>query len=494
MPSFLPGVDEILLHATNSLPGSPWLEFPMRLLSSFGAWAIPLAVAAALLLAWGRLPVQFAIPAGAVRTLSTRDARLVLVALVCAVAISDLSSNTIKHQVSRTRPCRDPEVTNLVDHGIRVHGNRSFPSSHAANSAALATVASLAYPPAAPVAASLSFLVGASRVYGGVHYPSDVAAGWVLGMIEGAAVWAAFRKKASIVPVFRYAGRFRRRRSSQMQPPEGQWDRLPFHSLDGWECDALLHRNGRELAVLVHGLHGDIRFFDSLDRYFSTKGYSVLLVPLRGHDGHPCPTTTGGPDEAMDLAGALLAAEAAGFPAAATIVYGCSMGAAVAVKTACLLSASPVRGVIAHGCFTSFFESARTRLGTWRAMLLRMALPGPSRRSLDLFSPLAYLPLAPESLGFVFLHGSRDGISPPDMGTRLAKACRRGTLEVLGGAGHPNWEDSERSNSWQFEKAMDLALELIGSSGRRDTPLFVDEDGVLRDVPKLRERPTRGAG
>ena len=68
---------------------------------------------------------------------------------------------------------------------------RSLPSSHSANWAAASVVACFFFRRLARVLVPLTILVGLSRIYNGVHYPSDVLAGWVLGAGSGAFVLAA---------------------------------------------------------------------------------------------------------------------------------------------------------------------------------------------------------------------------------------------------------------------------------------------------------------
>lgn len=97
--------------------------------------------------------------------------------------------SVIKHWLARPRP-------EIVPHAARVF-TASFPSGHATVSAAVACALAFLLPHltpdrrlwvfAAAVAACLAFVVGASRIYLGVHWPTDVAAGWALG-----AGWACF--------------------------------------------------------------------------------------------------------------------------------------------------------------------------------------------------------------------------------------------------------------------------------------------------------------
>jgi len=89
----------------------------------------------------------------------------------------------LKNVFGRPRP-------ELVDHLV-VAQSMSFPSGHAANSALVyLTIAALAsdVEPGRPtriyimaVAMGLTILIGLSRVFLGVHWPSDVAAGWTFG-------------------------------------------------------------------------------------------------------------------------------------------------------------------------------------------------------------------------------------------------------------------------------------------------------------------------
>ena len=84
----------------------------------------------------------------------------------------------IKHRIARARPCNCcPEIRPCV----RALDRFSFPSGHTLHAVSYAILLSSYYPRFSPVLAVFAMLVAASRVALGLHYPSDVLAGAVLG-------------------------------------------------------------------------------------------------------------------------------------------------------------------------------------------------------------------------------------------------------------------------------------------------------------------------
>ncbi len=114
------------------------------------------------------------------------------VLLVVAVGGGAVASSLLKLGFARARP-------DLVTHLVDVH-TMSFPSGHAMNSAItyLTLGVLLARTERAPrvkayliaAALTLTFIVGMTRVYLGVHWPTDVLAGWVVGGAWAIGCWA----------------------------------------------------------------------------------------------------------------------------------------------------------------------------------------------------------------------------------------------------------------------------------------------------------------
>jgi undecaprenyl-diphosphatase len=112
-----------------------------------------------------------------------------------SVASGMLASSALKVIFHRPRP-------DLVPHAVYV-STASFPSGHSMLSAVTyLTLGALLARSQQPkllkayfllVAALLTFMVGVSRVYLGVHWPTDVLAGWTAGAVWALFCWAVAR-------------------------------------------------------------------------------------------------------------------------------------------------------------------------------------------------------------------------------------------------------------------------------------------------------------
>lgn len=158
--------------------GEPWFEEAMRDITALGS-APTLVIA--VLAVFGFLALAKA----------WRPAIFILLASGGGLVVSTL----LKYTIDRPRP-------DLVPHGNLIYTS-SFPSGHSMLSAVVyLTLAALvtrlierrrlkAY--ALGVAMILTLLVGVSRVYLGVHWPSDVMAGWAAGAVWALGCWLLAR-------------------------------------------------------------------------------------------------------------------------------------------------------------------------------------------------------------------------------------------------------------------------------------------------------------
>ncbi|MGW6790383.1 phosphatase PAP2 family protein [Streptomyces chartreusis] len=138
--------------------------------------------------------------AGAVIAASrTPRARRAAVRGLASLSLASLTINTVgKRSVRRTRPTLDPVP--LVRQLKRQPITTSFPSGHAASAAAFATGVALESPAWGLAVAPIAWSVALSRVYTGVHFPSDVLAGAALGAGAAFAVRGMVPTRARQVP------------------------------------------------------------------------------------------------------------------------------------------------------------------------------------------------------------------------------------------------------------------------------------------------------
>ncbi|WP_209707256.1 phosphatase PAP2 family protein [Crossiella equi] len=99
-----------------------------------------------------------------------------------AVAGSYAVSEVLKLLIQEERPCRAVAGASLITH-CPTFGDWSFPSNHATIAAASAAAVVCAWRRTALFLLPLAVLMAFSRVFLGVHYPHDVAAGFVLGSV-----------------------------------------------------------------------------------------------------------------------------------------------------------------------------------------------------------------------------------------------------------------------------------------------------------------------
>jgi membrane-associated phospholipid phosphatase len=105
-----------------------------------------------------------------------------------SIVISTILTEGIKIIVNRPRPSTKDSLIIPAS----AHGSSSFPSGHSSEAFSTATAISLAYPKWYVITPSFLWAgtVGFSRMYLGVHYPSDVLAGAIVG--SGSA-WLAYK-------------------------------------------------------------------------------------------------------------------------------------------------------------------------------------------------------------------------------------------------------------------------------------------------------------
>jgi undecaprenyl-diphosphatase len=112
---------------------------------------------------------------------------LALVAVILAIEAASFLDGMLKSAVGRARPfVGDPRV----HPSIALPHDPSMPSGHAMNAFAGAVLLGAVMPRARWPLLALAALIGLSRVYLGVHFPSDVIAGAIVGAAIGAiAAW-----------------------------------------------------------------------------------------------------------------------------------------------------------------------------------------------------------------------------------------------------------------------------------------------------------------
>lgn len=127
----------------------------------------------------------FAVPLIRIRVEPARAMAAIAVALIAIVVTTQLTG-LLKEWIDAQRPFVAESHVNLI---VSAPPTGSMPSGHASSAGAAAMAASLSWPRLAPFFWIAAVLVAFGRVFVGVHYPADVAAGLTLGGAVGLCAW-----------------------------------------------------------------------------------------------------------------------------------------------------------------------------------------------------------------------------------------------------------------------------------------------------------------
>jgi undecaprenyl-diphosphatase len=117
----------------------------------------------------------------------SRNARHGVVAAALSAGLALTLAKVISELVARPRPfVEHPHAAHLFAKHAADYG---FPSDHASGAFAIAVALLLRHRRAGLLALALATLIGVGRVMIGVHYPSDILGGAVLGALSALVFW-----------------------------------------------------------------------------------------------------------------------------------------------------------------------------------------------------------------------------------------------------------------------------------------------------------------
>ena len=176
MLDYLNVVDTVVFRFLNASLSNPFFDVLMPLLTDLNKQRIVFVFVATLLL-WMIIR-------------GNKSVRLAAILLIVTIIISDqINSSVIKFWLLRQRPCHILHNVRLL---VSCGSGYSFPSSHAVNNFAGALILAFFLPRAKWWFFGYAAIIAFSRVYVGVHYPSDVIGGGVIGLICGGIVLLIF--------------------------------------------------------------------------------------------------------------------------------------------------------------------------------------------------------------------------------------------------------------------------------------------------------------
>jgi undecaprenyl-diphosphatase len=165
MVNFLYSIDLSIFYFFNHTIATGFLDKFFTIITDVHSWYIAYILLAGILIVKG----------GA-------KGRLALVGIILVILVSDQFGDIIKHLVQRVRPCNALDDVRMT---IGCAGGFSFPSNHSVNNFSAAFFFYKLYPNLKIPLFITASLIALSRVYLGVHYPSDILGGTIIGSAIG---------------------------------------------------------------------------------------------------------------------------------------------------------------------------------------------------------------------------------------------------------------------------------------------------------------------
>ncbi|ADL53484.1 phosphatase PAP2 family protein [Clostridium cellulovorans] len=160
--------DALLLEKINASLRSPFMDWFMPKITYLGTFYASLIILCLILISTIEDKIPFSLT------------------LVISMVLTSAVTQGVKRTVNRNRPYN--VLLNLTVSKIGID-KYSFPSGHTSNAFALAVITFCFFPYIGVLALFLAILVALSRMYLGVHYPTDVAIGFIIGTLSSLIIY-----------------------------------------------------------------------------------------------------------------------------------------------------------------------------------------------------------------------------------------------------------------------------------------------------------------